>query len=65
VQTYEKLRQICGGYVPELFEIRKYQNHHFMVELGKKYVFSLVIRGFPLFSGPRIVETANNEGCLY
>ena len=44
---------IRGGYVPEKFGNRKYQNRPFRLKL----CFSLVIRSFPLLSGPRIVKT--------
>ncbi len=36
--SFESWQQVSlaipGGYVPELFEIREYQNHHFMLKLG-------------------------------
>ena len=47
---------IRGGYVPEKFGSREYQNHLFRPYL-KLCFFSRNSR-FPLFSGPRIVKTA-------
>ena len=50
--------------------IREYEIPLFRLKSGQNCIFSLAIRGFPLFSGRWIVITANtktafNEGCLY
>ncbi len=52
------------------FGIHDYQNHKFIPKLGYKFLFTLIICDFPLFSGWRIVEienykAANYEGRLY
>jgi len=43
-------------YIPKKIMNCKYQNPHVRLGLGKKSVNSLVICGFHLFSGPRIVK---------